>query len=124
MTDLDDVLRLNFGAGNFVEWYFVDGRVSLDFQYGRDSSALGDESLLAVTQNANVDVPVLCIGGSNGLAPSEASFADYLGSIATPASRQRIEILEGYAHLDVITAVRNEAVPILADWIASLPRRR
>lgn len=124
VTDLDDVLRLNFGAGNFVEWYFVDGRVSLDFQYGRDSSALGDESLLAVTQNANVDVPVLCIGGSNGLAPTEASFADYLGSIATQASRQRIEILEGYAHLDVITAVRNEAVPILADWIATLSRPR
>lgn len=77
-----------------------------------------------LTQNANVDVPVLCIGGSNGLAPSEASFADYLGSIATPAARQRIEILEGYAHLDVITAAENEAVPILAGWIATLSRRR
>jgi pimeloyl-ACP methyl ester carboxylesterase len=123
VSDLDDVLAVNFGVGNFVEWYFVDGRVSLDFQYGRDSSALGDESLLAVTQNANVDVPVLCIGGSNGLTPSEASFADYLGSIATPAAHQRIEILEGYAHVDVLTAAENEAVPLLADWIAGLARR-
>ena len=124
VSDLDDVLAVNFGVGTFVEWYFVDGRVSLDFQYGRDSSALGDESLLAVTQNASVDVPVLCIGGSNGLAPTEASFADYLGSIATPASQQRIEILEGYAHVDVLTAAENEAVPILVEWIAGLTRRR
>jgi hypothetical protein len=123
VSDLDDVLAVNFGVGNFVEWYFVDGRVSLDFQYGRDSSALGDESLLAVTQNGSVDVPVLCIGGSNGLAPTEASFADYLGSIATPAAQQRIEILEGYAHVDVLTAAENEAVPVLVDWVSRLRRR-
>jgi hypothetical protein len=123
VSDLDDVLAVNFGVGNFVEWYFVDGRVSLDFQYGRDSSALGDESLLAVTQNGSVDVPVLCIGGSNGLAPTEASFADYLGSIATPATQQRIEILEGYAHVDVLTAAENEAVPVLVDWVSRLRRR-
>jgi hypothetical protein len=117
VSDLDEVLRVLFTNGNLTEWYFVDGRVTLDFRFGRDSSSLGGESLLAVTQNANVDVPVLCIGGSNGLAPSEASFADYLGSIATLPSEQQIEILEGYAHFDVLTAADNEAVPILADWI-------
>jgi pimeloyl-ACP methyl ester carboxylesterase len=120
VSDLDDLLRLLFTNGNLSEWYFVGPRASLDFRFGRDSTSLGDESLLAVTQNANVDVPVVCIGGSNGLTPTETSFANYLGSIATPAAAQRIEIIEGYAHFDILMASDNEAVPVLVDWIDGL----
>ncbi|HTF35496.1 MAG TPA: hypothetical protein VK714_17555 [Myxococcota bacterium] len=124
VSDLDDMLQTQFQPGNFLEWYFGTGRPNLDFQFGRDSSALGDESLLAVTQNANVNVPVLCIGGSDGLAPTEASFADYLGSIATPAADKEIFIAEGYAHLDVLTAKNNVAVPHIVAWVNRLLQRK
>ncbi len=124
VTDMAEFLKLQFGSSNFVEWYFVDGRVDLDFSYGRDSSSLGDESLLAITQNANVDVPVLAIGGSNGLTPTPDSFADYLGSIATPAEDKEVVILDGYAHLDVGTATGNATVPVVADWVNRLLARK
>jgi hypothetical protein len=122
VTDPEVLLRLLYETSNASEWYFVSGRVFLDFSFGRDSSALGDESLLAVTRNAEVDVPVLGIGGSNGLAPTEASFADYYDSIATPDEHKQVAILEGYSHLDVLSATDNEAVPVLADWIQGLRR--
>jgi len=77
-----------------------------------------------ITQNANVDVPVLCLGGSNGLAPVESSFASYLSSIATPPADEKVQILEGFAHLDVLTAHDNPAVPIVTDWINRLLIRK
>jgi pimeloyl-ACP methyl ester carboxylesterase len=122
VTDVKVLLRTLFETTNASEWYFVSGRVSLDLGYGRDSSALGDESLLAVTRNADMDAPILAIGGSNGLTPSEAAFSDYLGSVATPSGEQRIVILEGYSHLDVVSATDNGAVPAIVDWIRSLER--
>jgi hypothetical protein len=124
VSDVHDMLAVQFQPGDFVEQYFASGRPNLDFQYGRDSSSLGDESLLAITQNANVNVPVLCIGGSNGLAPSEASYASYLGSIATPANDKEIFIAEGYAHLDVVSAKRNAAMPTITSWINRLLQRK
>ncbi len=124
VSDLFDMLRVQYEDGDFLEWYFGTGRVNLDFQFGRDSSSLGDESLLAVTQNANVNVPVLCIGGSNGLAPSEAAYEPYLSSIATPAQDKEIFIAEGYAHLDVLTAKHNAALPSLTSWINRLLQRK
>ncbi len=131
VTDLRRLAGTLFGPQNFVDWYFLTGRVSLDLDYGRDSSALvaehllvsGDEGPLVVTQNANVDVPVLAIGGSNGLTALERSFANYLGSIATPPEKQEIVLIEGYAHLDPTMATDNEAVPVIADWIRRLGRR-
>ena len=132
VSSLDDLLRVQVLDANFVEWYFLSGRTGLDGSYGIDSSALvaeavaagGDEGPLVLTQNGNVDVPVLCIGGSNGLAPLESSFATYLGSIATPPEDQRVEIVEGHAHLDVLTASPNPVVPIVGDWVNRLQARR
>jgi pimeloyl-ACP methyl ester carboxylesterase len=117
VTDIKDLELVQFSNGNFAEWYYLAGRVSLDQQFGRDSSSLGDESLLAVTQNANMDRPVLAIGGSNGLAPLPSSWDSYFGSIATPAADKEIAIVEGYAHLDLLTAKNNEAVPIIQNWL-------
>jgi len=125
VTSLDDVLAIQALPANFVEWYYLSGRSSLDSAYGIDSSALvaesvtatGSEGPLVLTQNANVNVPVLGIGGSNGLTPLESSFATYLGSIATPAADKEVRIVEGYAHLDVLTARNNAALPTLVDWI-------
>jgi hypothetical protein len=122
VTDIDELLRSQFEHRNGLEWYFGAGRIDLDLSFGDDSSSLGDESLLAVTQNAQVDVPVLAIGGSNGLTPEAKSFATYLASIATRPRDRETVILEGYAHVDVVTAFHNEAVPVIAEWIARLDR--
>lgn len=124
-TSLADILEIQALPSNFIEWYFGSGRPNLDGSFGYDSSALvaesvaanGTEGPLVLTQNANVDVPVLCIGGSNGLAPSERSFTPYLDSIATSAADKQIVLLEGYAHVDPLTAKHNEAVPPMVDWI-------
>jgi len=123
-SDLRALLRNQFGETNFLEWYYQAGRLALDQSYGRDSSALGDESRLAITQNATMDKPVLAIGGSNGLAPTEASFASYLSSIATPPEDREIFIAEGYAHLDPLTAEDNVAVPVIVDWVNRLLQRK
>jgi len=120
VSDIDTFLRTQFEVQNGFEWYFLSGRVSLDFAYGNDSSSLGDESLLAITQNANVAVPVLGIGGGNGLAPSAAAFATYFGSIATPADDKKACILAGYAHVDPLIAEQNEAVPLILDMIDAI----
>src|SRR5262245_27298490 len=129
VTSIDTFARTQFGKLNGFEWYFASGRPDLDFGYGRDSSALVAEHLatvdphhegqLVITQNARVDVPVIAIGGSNGLTPESRSYAGYLGSIATPADWKEVHILEGYAHLDVVSATHNEAVP----WIVAFSRR-
>ncbi|MCL4686890.1 hypothetical protein KJ059_19290 [Myxococcota bacterium] len=134
VTPMDNFLHTQFGKANGFEWYFAAARPSLDFGYGRDSSALvtehlasvdpNDEGPLVITQNGVMDVPVIAIGGSNGLTPEAKSFGHYLGSIATPAADQEIHILEGYAHLDVINAADNEAVPLLEDWTNRLLQRK
>lgn len=124
VTDISDLERVQFSNGNFAEWYYLSGRVSLDLLFGRDSSSLGNESLLAVTQNSRMDRPVLAIGGSNGLTPLPASWNGYFGSIATPAADKRVAIVEGYAHLDLLTARDNDSVPILRDWISELIVRK
>jgi len=120
VTDVDVLMRTLYETTNASEWYFVSGRPGMDLLFGRDSSSLGAPELLNVTRNASVSAPVLAIGGSNGLTPTEASFADYLGSIAS--TDVEIVILEGYAHLDVISAEQNEAVPPIQGWINRLLR--
>jgi len=132
VSSIDDFLLTQFGKANGFEWYFVDRRVSLDFSYGRDSSSLvaqavardGLEGPLVITRNAEVDVPVLAIGGSNGLATEPKSFARYLSSIATPEEDQTVVILEGYAHLDPTIATDNEAVDAIVDFVEDLVWRR
>ncbi|MGH0037552.1 MAG: hypothetical protein ACQGVK_21190 [Myxococcota bacterium] len=118
VTDIDVLIRTLYETGNASEWYFVSGRPSLDLSFGRDSSALGAPELLNVTQHANVDVPILAIGGSNGLAPTEQSFAGYLDS--TSSSDTSVVILEGYSHLDPLSASDNEAVAPTVDWMTRL----
>ena len=35
-----------------------------------------------------------------------------------------MHILEGYAHLDPLTAANNEAVPLLEDWINRVQQKK
>nr|MDJ0785508.1 hypothetical protein [Myxococcota bacterium] len=114
VTDIDVLIRTLYETGNASEWYFVSGRPGMDLDFGRDASALGRPDLLNTTQNANVDVPILGIGGSNGLAPTESSFSNYLQS--TASTDTEVVILEGYSHVDPLSAQDNEAVPPIVDW--------
>jgi hypothetical protein len=124
VSDIFELVRVQSGETNFLEWYFLSGRITLDLAYGRDSSSLGSETRLAVTQNATMDKPVLAIGASNGLAPTEASYQNYLSSIATPSADKEIFIAEGYAHLDPLTAEDNVAIPVITDWVNRLLQRK
>jgi pimeloyl-ACP methyl ester carboxylesterase len=131
VSDIDEFLRTQFGKANGFEWYFVDTRLDRDFEYGNDSSALvaeyvardGDEGLLNVTQNANVDIPVLAFGGTNGLAPEPKSFQRYFDSIATLPQDKRAVMLDGYAHVDPTIADDNDAVSPIIDFVNELLQR-
>jgi hypothetical protein len=44
--------------------------------------------------------------------------------VATPPEDQTVVILEGYSHVDVLSAADNEAVPAIIDWVETLTDRR
>ncbi len=117
-----------------------------------DSTALsvgrGRRDIVNLTQAADIDVPVICFGGSNGLAPVPASFLAFAQSIDTCAAAScdgtprvvdpsnpnpafptfggveggfEVHISEGLAHNDVLTSEDLPGVGILgplADFIA------
>lgn len=125
VSDLDDVLSTLFGDSNFSEWYFVSGRVDTDFEFfGRFSNQLFDESLIAITQLRRINRPFLAIGGSNGLAPTESAFDSYFDFMRICEEAVQREIIEGYAHLDVVLARDNETIPLVSDWIDTLRERK
>jgi pimeloyl-ACP methyl ester carboxylesterase len=136
-------LRSTFIAGktNFTDWYYASsGLGTTSGLPGLDSSALsldppagrGRRDIENLTQAANIDIPVICFGGSNGLTPVPASylaFADSIGACAAPSCSgstprvvdatmpseafptfgdvdggYEVHISEGYAHVDVVTA--------------------
>lgn len=102
-----------------------------------DSSALSATrpDIANMTQAANIDIPVISFGGSNGLTPVGASFLSFAESIGTctapscdgtprvvddmapseafptygnAAGGYEVYISEGYAHVDVVTAEDTE----------------
>ncbi len=119
-----------------------------------DSTALsvgrGRPDIENLTQAANINIPVICFGGSNGLAPVPGRFVSFANSIGqctapscaggTPrvvnasspnpafptfgnaAGGFEVYISEGFAHLDVITAEDNADNNVLAPLAAFLAR--
>jgi pimeloyl-ACP methyl ester carboxylesterase len=119
---------------------------------GLDSSPLsvgrGRRDIENMTQAANVDIPVIAFGGSNGLAPVPGNFVTYAQTLAPCAAPScdgtprvvdastpsqafptfggadggfEVHITEGAAHLDVLTAddsADNEVLAPLADFLA------
>jgi pimeloyl-ACP methyl ester carboxylesterase len=106
-------------------------QLSLDPPAGR-----GRRDIVNLTQAGEIDIPVICFGGSNGLTPVPArylAFAESIGACTTPtcdgstprvvdpvtpseafptyggvAGGYEVYISEGFAHNDVVTA---EQVP-------------
>jgi pimeloyl-ACP methyl ester carboxylesterase len=119
-----------------------------------DSSALsigrGRRDIENLTQAANVNIPLICFGGSNGLTPVPGRYtvlANSLGTCSAPSctgSTPRVVnasspnaafptfgnvdggfevyVSEGFAHLDVITAEDNADNNVLAPLAAFMAR--
>jgi hypothetical protein len=110
----------------------------------------GRRDIANLTQAANINIPVICFGGSNGLAPLPGGFVPFANSIgpctapSCTAGTARVVnasspnpafptfgnvgggfevyISEGFAHLDVITAEDNADNNVLAPLEAFLTR--
>jgi pimeloyl-ACP methyl ester carboxylesterase len=139
------------GKTNFTDYYYPSGGNSTTSGIGLDSTQLsvgrGRRDIENLTQAANVNIPVICFGGSNGAVPVPGGyvpFAQSLGTCTAPscsgaprvvdaalpnpafptlgdvAGGFEVYISEGYAHLDMLTAEdgeHNNVVGPLVDFL-------
>jgi pimeloyl-ACP methyl ester carboxylesterase len=108
---------------NLVDWFFPT-RLWLDMGLvsNLDSSAMTPRIVKALTErgdhaitvlhNHEVNVPILCIGGSAGAAWSEDIWRPYQKTVSTAPKDFRVAILEDYTHIDMISS-HESAVPDL-----------
>lgn len=120
-----------------------------------DSSALsigrGRREIENLTQAANIDIPVIAFGGTNGLATVPGVYTPFGSSIGTctapscdgtprvvdaanpnPAfptfggvpGGYEVVLAEGFAHLDVVTAEDDALNPVTSALVAFLERNR
>jgi len=138
-------------ASNFTDWYYPQAGPGLTNALGIDSTPLsvgrGRTDIENATQAANIDVPVIAFGGTNGLTETGRSFLGFAELVAacsapscdgTPrvldpdlpnpafptfggvAGGYEVHLSEGYAHVDVVTAEDepdNEVIGPLLDFI-------
>ena len=127
------------GASNFIDWYYPSGGLGTTSGLpSLDTSALSvgrsRPDIENITEAAAIDIPVICIGGSNGLTRVPASFlafADSIGACAAPSCNGtprvvdallpneafptygnanggfEVVIVEGIAHVDVAVGEDN-----------------
>ena len=140
------------GGTNFTDWYYPSSGLSTTSGLpSLDSSALSvgrnRRDIENLTQAANIDIPVISFGGSNGLTPVPGSFVAFGQSLAVCAALScdgtarvpdpnapnpafptlggvaggfEAHINEGYAHVDVVAAedtATNQVIAPLADFI-------
>jgi pimeloyl-ACP methyl ester carboxylesterase len=134
---LDRMLPVFYeGETNFTDWYYPSAGLGTTAGINLDSTQLSvgrsRRDIENLTQAGNIDVPVICFGGSNGLTPVPASFlgfAQSLGTCTAPscdgstprvvdalipnpafptfgnaAGGYEVHISEGYAHVDIVAA--------------------
>jgi hypothetical protein len=141
VTRFDRIMTVFVDGGtNFTDWYYPSSGSGITSALGLDTTPLsadpptgrGRRDIENLTQAANINVPVICFGGSNGLTPvpgSFAAFAQSIGACTAPScdgTTPRVVdagspseafptfgdvaggfeafISEGYAHIDVTTA--------------------
>ncbi len=159
-TDLENSIVPGFfrGATNFLDWYYPSSGLGVTSGLGLDTTALsappprgrGRADIDNRTQAANIDIPVIGFGGSNGLTPVPASwlrFAAAIGPCAAPSCdgiTPRVldesnpseafpsfgdvsggfetYISEGYAHLDILTADDDETNNVIRPLLAFINR--
>jgi hypothetical protein len=138
-------------ASNFTDWYYPSAGLGVTSPINLDSSQLsvgrGRRDIENLTQAANVDVPVIAFGGTNGLTPvpgSYTAFAQSIGPCTAPscsgaprvvsattpnpafptfggvAGGFEVVLNEGYAHIDIVSAeddADNHVVGPLIDFL-------
>jgi pimeloyl-ACP methyl ester carboxylesterase len=128
------------GAANFTDWYYPSGGLGTTTGLpALDSSALSigrsRPDIENITEAANVNIPVICFGGSNALTPVPGNYIAFAQSIGTCTTGDcngatprvvdaslpnpafptygdadggfEVHIVEGIAHVDVGTAEDN-----------------
>lgn len=138
---MDRVIETFFaGDSNFTDWYYPSGGLATTSGLpSLDSSALSigrnRPDIENITEAANIDIPVICFGGSNGLTTVPASFKAFAESLGTCTTGScdgatprvvdallpseafptygdedggfEVHIIEGIAHVDVATGEDN-----------------
>ncbi|HYB97692.1 MAG TPA: hypothetical protein VEC57_01020 [Candidatus Limnocylindrales bacterium] len=142
ISRMESVLTMvRTGDRNIGDWYFASSGLGVTaelivgtggFTGGLDSSALsvgrGRPDIENLTEGADIDIPVIAFGGSNGISPTMAAWEPFALSIApcTAASCSggprvvmtdaidtiyggvaggfEAYVSEGYAHIDVVSA--------------------
>jgi hypothetical protein len=104
------------GDTNFTDWYYASSGLGTTFGLpSLDSSALsvgrGRRDIENITQAGNINVPVICFGGSNGLTPVPASFVSFAQSLGTCTAPS----CDGVTPRVVDASVPNDAFPTLGD---------
>ncbi len=128
------------GETNFFDWYYPSSGLFITAGLDLDTTALsappplgrGRSDIDNRTQAANINIPVIAFGGSNGLTTTPAAFLGFAEAIAACASEScdgmtprvvdsaqpseafpsfgeiaggfEVHISEGYSHVDVLTA--------------------
>jgi hypothetical protein len=146
------------GSTNFLDWYYPSSGLGVTNGLGLDTTPLsappplgrGRTDIDNRTQAANIDIPVIGFGGSNGLTPVPASwlrFAAAIGPCTAPSCDSMTPrvldeanpseafptfgdvsggfetyISEGYAHLDILTADDDETNNVIRPLLAFINR--
>lgn len=159
-SDLEGRMMPLFYAGktNFSEWYYSSSGLSITNGLGLDTTLLsapppdgrGRTDIDNRTQATAINIPVIAFGGSNGLAPTPASwlrFADAIGictaatcdgittrildrnnpnpafpSFGDVAGGFEVYISSGYAHLDILTADDDETNNVISPLVKFIVR--
>jgi pimeloyl-ACP methyl ester carboxylesterase len=138
-------------GSNFSDWYYPSSGLATTAGTTLDTTPLsvgrGRRDIENRTQAANVDIPVICFGGTNGLTEVPASYLAFAQSIGTCASSScdgtprvvdpstpnpafptfgdvrggyEVHLSEGYAHVDIVTAeddADNNVIGPLIDFV-------
>lgn len=160
VSDLEGRMLPVFFAGNtnFSDWYYPSSGLGVTTGLGLDTTVLsapppagrGRSDIENRTQARGINIPVIALGGSNGLTPVPAvwlGFADAIGPCKAPScdgmtervlDRQNpseafpsfgdapggfeVYISEGYAHVDIVTAQDDETNNVIAPIVEFIAR--
>jgi hypothetical protein len=155
----DRLLEIFIGETNFLDWYYPSSGLGITAGLpALDSTALslppplgrGRRDIENLTQAPNIDIPVICFGGSNGLTTVPGQYVPFAESIGvckapscdglTPrvlnaqqpntafptfsgaAGGFEVHISEGYSHVDVVVAEDGEGNEVIGPLAAFLGR--
>jgi len=142
-------------TSNFSDWYFPSAGLAVTAGISLDSSPLsvgrGRRDIVNLTQAANVDVPVICFGGTNGLTEVPGVFVPFAQAIGTCTAAScngtarvvaasspsetfptlggvaggfEVHMSEGYAHVDIVTAEDDADNRVVGPLLEFIERNR